>query len=254
MAGPPFGALFYEAELSIAEHEGYVNKNRQVVLTTICELDYTEVMHEIQRKIIDLAQTEDLDELGLRGIGRRIGVDHPQKVKFHLEQLQRKGFFEIDEIGRLRPVKAQTTSGLINVPILGRANCGEPLAVADQQLLGFLKLTGSVLDAHERESTFAVKATGNSMNRAFVGGTAINDGDYVLVDSEDIDAEGGKYVVATVDGGAVIKKFVRAPDGLIMLVSESSEEHPPIVIDERDSAGLKINGTVRRVISMLSAV
>lgn len=214
---------------------------------------YTELMHEIQRKILDLAQTEDLDELGLRGVGRRIGVDHPQKVKFHLEQLQRKGFFEIDDIGRLRPTAAQGAGAFINVPILGRANCGEPLAAADQQLLGFLKLTSSVLDAHERESTFAVKAVGNSMNRAFVSGTAINDGDYVLVDSDDIEANGGKYVVATVDGGAVIKKFVRAPDGLVMLVAESSEEHPPIVIDQRDSAGIKINGTVRRVISMLSA-
>lgn len=208
----------------------------------------------IQSKILDLAKVENLDELGLREIGRRIGVEHPQKVKFHLEQLQRKGFLGIGEDGVLRLVQGKL-GNLYNVPILGRANCGEPLARADQQILGFLKVSPSILGSEAvRERIFAVKAVGNSMNRAFVRGNAINDGDYVLVDSEITEPEPGSYVVASIDGGANIKKYVRDQAGNVMLASESSEEHPPIVISPDDTTDLRINGVVKQVISMLPAV
>lgn len=212
-------------------------------------------MHDIQRKILDLAKNQNLDELGLRSIGRRIGVDHPQKVKFHIEQLQRKGLLEITPEGELRAVETETSGGLLNIPILGRANCGEPLVVADQQILGFLKLSPSVLGSESvRERVFALKAIGNSMNRAFIKGSAVNDGDYVLVDSELTEPQSGSYVVASYEGGANIKKYVRTPEGHVMLVSESSEEHPPIILSSKDDLDFRINGTVERVISMLPAI
>ncbi len=45
-------------------------------------------IHPEQRKILELIQTEDIGQLTLREIGRRIGVEHPQTVKYHLLQLE----------------------------------------------------------------------------------------------------------------------------------------------------------------------
>jgi len=42
----------------------------------------------IQKKLLKLVQKEDIGLLTLREIGRRIGVDHPQTVKYHLLKLQ----------------------------------------------------------------------------------------------------------------------------------------------------------------------
>lgn len=225
---------------------------RQVLLT--CNLDnYFEesilpCMHPIQQKLLDLARHEELDNMSLRAIAKRIGEDHPQKIKFHIEQLSKKGFIDVDENGSYHV--SRPSGNLIQLPILGRANCGEALAWADEQLLGFLKLSPSVV-SEERNETFIVKAVGNSMNRCSVNGMAINDGDYVVISGDDTIPSSGEYILATVDGKANIKKYVRTPDGLILLVSESSEENPPIVVDPRDKDSFIINGKVIRVISML---
>ncbi len=222
------------------------------VIDNIVKLTYNVTMHEIQRKILELASAENISQMGLREIGRKIGVDHPQKVKFHLEKLQTKGFLEADDFGGLKAVQHESTGLLISIPVLGRANCGEPLARTDGPALGYLKVSPSVLDSNE-QSMFAIKAVGNSMNRAYIDGRAINDGDYVLVDGDAREPDSGDYVLASLDEGATLKKFVRNSDQ-IMLAAESSEEHPPIIVDESDQSPAVINGTVKRVISMLAAV
>ena len=54
-------------------------------------LTLTKTIHEIQTKILEVAKVNDLNKLGYRKIGKLIGVDHPQKVKHHIMQLQKKG-------------------------------------------------------------------------------------------------------------------------------------------------------------------
>jgi hypothetical protein len=47
--------------------------------------------HPTQLAILGLSQTEDVWKMSLRGIGKRIGVTHPNLVKVHLNQLVKKG-------------------------------------------------------------------------------------------------------------------------------------------------------------------
>lgn len=47
--------------------------------------------HPIQVKLLELAGKEDLNKLTLREIGERVGLLHPQSVKHHLQQLEKKG-------------------------------------------------------------------------------------------------------------------------------------------------------------------
>ena len=53
-------------------------------------------MHEIQKKILKLANKKNLDGLAIRAIGRRINEEHPQNVKYHLEKLVEAGFLTAD--------------------------------------------------------------------------------------------------------------------------------------------------------------
>ena len=54
-------------------------------------------MHELQQKILQIAKEVDLSKCGLRKLGNLIGEGHPQKIKYHLEQLENKKFVEVKD-------------------------------------------------------------------------------------------------------------------------------------------------------------
>jgi len=51
-------------------------------------------MHEIQQQLLSLAREKNLGQYTLREIGSFIGERSPQKVKHHLQQLEKKGSFQ----------------------------------------------------------------------------------------------------------------------------------------------------------------
>ena len=85
------------------------------------------------------------------------------------------------------------------------------------------------------------------MNRATVNGLTIEDGDYLLVDSEQTDPRNGDIVLSVIDDMANIKKYVwDEANNQIVLVSQSTKDIPPIYIHEDDS--FMINGKVIQII------
>ncbi len=85
------------------------------------------------------------------------------------------------------------------------------------------------------------------MNQANINGKNIEEGDFIIVDSEQKSPESGHYVVSVIDEVANIKKFV--PDRKnkrIILQSESSKEYLPIFIHEDDK--YEVSGRVVGVI------
>jgi len=50
--------------------------------------------HPTQKAILKLAKKQSLKGLGLRRIGKLIGVNHPQKVKHHLMRLVKNGLLK----------------------------------------------------------------------------------------------------------------------------------------------------------------
>ncbi|HEV7423933.1 MAG TPA: hypothetical protein VGO21_01960, partial [Candidatus Paceibacterota bacterium] len=88
-------------------------------------------MNPIQQKIFELSQKHDLKKMGLRHIGRLIGVEHPQTIKYHLKKL---GLIDGDKKEKPESVKITLPSpkqSLISIPILGLANCGDPTMFAE---------------------------------------------------------------------------------------------------------------------------
>ena len=210
-------------------------------------------MHILQEKLLKLADEHDLGHLTLRQISELLGDRslHPQQIKHHLTQLQKKKLLRIDRdkgvIARVRS-SAISKGDFLSIPILGAANCGEPLQVADEHIEGYLRLSRSMLK--KKKDVYALRAVGSSMNQAKVNGSqSIDDGDYVIVDGSDKEPVTNTYVVSIIDGMANIKKIlVHKEDGTLFLVSESTKHFPPIYIHSNDFSDYMISGKVIQVI------
>lgn len=205
-------------------------------------------MHSVQEKLIKLIDSKNIGNLTLRKIGELIGESLPQKVKHHLTQLERKGFISIDrknkKISRIN--KQERISGLfISIPIVGSANCGSANIYADQNIEGYLKISKRL--APSKKGVFAIKAEGNSLNKANIAGKKVESGDYVIIDSKIVSPHDGDYVVSIIEGMANIKKYRSdRKNSRIVLISESTQEYEPIFIHKNDD--FKINGKVIDVI------
>lgn len=204
-------------------------------------------MHELQKKLMNLANKIKLSELTLRDIGEKVGLgrEKPQIIKHHLQQLVKRGLLK-NKDGKyfLVSIKEENkNSSLISLPIYGMANCGEALSLADNQVQGYLKVSPSILK--KKKNIFVVRAKGNSMNKTLIGQENIDDGDYVLIDAENKNPENGDCVLSIIDGAANIKRFKKDRDrGLIMLLSESTSNYEPIYIHQDDVESYSVAGKV----------
>lgn len=205
-------------------------------------------MHKIQQNLLELSKRKNLGQMTLREMGEHIGEKFPQKIKHHLNQLEKKGFIKIAKhtgtIERTAPGKIAKTS-LLSIPILGTADCGPATFYADTNFEGYLKISSSLLK--RKKDVYAVRASGLSMNRANVGGNNIEDGDYLIVESSSKTPENGDVVVSVFDNVANVKKFqLDKENNRIVLLSESTKDFPPIFIHADDD--FNITGYVVQVI------
>jgi len=204
-------------------------------------------MHHIQQKILTFADKLNLKRDGLRQIGRLVGEPHPFKVSYHLKKLEEKGFIKTDKrTGNITKVKSGDIDNgdFMAIPVLGAANCGEAKLFAEENFEGYIKVSRNIKKIGD--GMIAVKAFGNSMNNAKTSVGAIKEGDYVIVNTKEQPRD-GDYVLAIIDNCANIKKFlVDRKNKIISLISESTENHPPIFLHENDR--FMINGVVKYVI------
>ena len=213
-------------------------------------LEYNKAMHTLQRKLLELSSNHNLADLSLREIGKLIHETSAQKVKHHLLQLEKKGLIQMD---RLSKIIIKTRPGslyrgpLMAVPILGTANCGPATIYADQNIEGYLRVSGRLLV--KKKDIFAIKASGYSMNKANINGENIEDGDYVIVDPAYKNIKNGDYVLSIIDGVANIKRYFNDKAGKrIILLSESSASFSPIFVHYEDLDNYLVNGKVIQVI------
>ena len=203
-------------------------------------------MHETQRKILQIARKKELGELSLRQIGELIGVKHPQKVKHHLETLIDRGFLDADaQRQRIRRVSPQPQKdGLFAIPILGNANAGPATAFADEDVAGYLRISKQLVPK-STGNLFAIKVSGESMNRASVRNKNIENGDFVIVDPQKKTPETGDVILSIIGDVANIKRFTRdQSNNQIILSSESNQDFAPIYIHEEDQSDYQVAGTI----------
>jgi repressor LexA len=216
-------------------------------------------MHLIQTKLLALSKQENLAKLSLRVLAERIGLpdESPQKIKHHLQQLEKKGFLAIDRARQTmstadsKPGWAKglldMKSRLFSIPVIGTANCGPATVFAEQNFQGFLRVSSKLIERSKPTGLYAIKADGSSMNRAEVKGKRIEDGDYIIINKDDKDVKTGDIVLAIVDDKATVKRFIDdRENGQIVLAAESSYDYEPIYLHADDE--FTINGKVVAVI------
>lgn len=209
-------------------------------------------MNENQQKIIELAKKKDISKMTFREIGRELGIPNPQTVIYHLNQLKKKGllYLDIKKRQRVAKPKAFAVDKLFSIPLVGSANCGPAMELAQEDIQKYLKITQTSLKRSKPDGLIAVRAVGESLNKANIGGENIEDGDYVVVDCKQ-QPNNGDYVLSIIDGAANFKKFFKDDSKHeIRLVSESTQEIPPIILHDSDinSSGYMVNGVVVRVV------
>ena len=204
-------------------------------------------MHPIQQQILNFTDKLNLKRDGLRQIGRLVGEPHPFKISYHLKKLKEKGFIKVDKkTGAIRRVKNEgIQKGLfLAIPVLGSANCGDANIFAEENLEGYIKVSKNIIKTGN--DLFAIKSSGNSMNKANINDQNIEDGDYVIINSKK-QPQQNDYVLAIIDNCANIKKLLlNSKNKIISLISESTENHPVIFIHENDK--FLINGVVEYII------
>ena len=85
------------------------------------------------------------------------------------------------------------------------------------------------------------------MNRAEIRGKRIEDGDFVIVDSENVDVRNGDVVVAILNNRATVKRVVEDRiNGQVVLTAESSFDYEPIYLHADDD--FQISGKVIEVL------
>lgn len=176
---------------------------------------------------------------------RGFQVQSKRSITQYLESLESKGC--IMRSGAARGIKIVEPMGevLLNVPILGMANAGVATVFADEYQAGFLRVSKKILK--KRSNIFALEVKGNSLNKAVINGSNVEDGDWVIIDKDYTAAQNGDYVLSVIDGMANLKRFFwDKKNNQIVLSSESTEPHSPIIIHPDDT--YRINGKIIQVI------
>jgi len=214
--------------------------------------------NSIRSQLLKLSQSMDLQSHGLRFIGRNLipGQEiHPETVKYYWKKLYNEGLISYPPKGKDKPVKISKVdntklgkgTSLVTIPVYGKADCGPATKLAEQDQIGTLHLSTSLLPTRRYKSLYALQASGLSMNLASVSGRPIEDGDYIVIDHDNTQPKNGDYVVAVLGGLANVKRFYRESDR-IMLLSESSEAFDPIIIHPEDQSDNLLGGKVVLVV------
>jgi len=175
-------------------------------------------------------------------IAEAIGVSSLATVHEHLQALSTKGVIKRFE-GAVRGIEVvdQKISGAlqgIELPILGFIAAGAPI-MAYTDPGASVKVSPSMLSGKKRSYVLQVK--GDSMIE-----DGILDGDYVLIEEQNI-ALDGDIVVALLDNGfATLKRFFKEPNRIRLEPANASME--PIYVNDPDSMKIqgKCVGVIRR--------
>ena len=133
----------------------------------------------------------------------------------------------------------QIIKDIIDIPVLGTADCGEPLSIADDYIEDHIQISKKFIKG-EKEDYFFVKAQGDSMNKE-----GIKDKSYVLIRRGQNVSGNGENVLAVVNGLGIIKKLNRQKDAILLSPSSTNSKHKPIVLHPEEE--FLVSGLVERV-------
>ncbi|MGI6423630.1 MAG: transcriptional repressor LexA [Candidatus Dojkabacteria bacterium] len=211
------------------------------------DINLTKKQSKVLRVIRDF-YLENGSAPSLTELQRMLHISTKRGVVSHLEALERKGFIIRTSEPRGIHIVNETEEDLlyeylVGIPILGYANGGDPLVLAEEENIGILQLEKSLVK--NRGNLFSLIVKGDSMNMREVNGKNIEDGQYVII-QKDAEIEDGDVVLAIIDGCATVKNIKREKNMTILYPKSSNPVHKPIYLDVNSDS--LINGKVVMVL------
>lgn len=168
-----------------------------------------------------------------------------RSVTQYLESLEKKGLIkrEKNKTRNIRLInQSNEDSEIIQLPVFASAGCGAVLAerIYDE----FISISANLIKGFNKETMHVIRAVGDSMQDA-----GIHNGDYVLVkkiSEEELDI--GDKVVAIIDEDAVMKRYLKSDDAIILESASTDKTHKPIILDK--NSAYRIFGKVIKVIKL----
>lgn len=152
----------------------------------------------------------------------------------YLEALEKRGFITrwtwFRSIRLWNWVWFQT---MLNIPILGIANAGRPLAYADQYEYWTLPISKNVIK-WDSENYFLVKVEWTSMNEYKVNWKYIENGSYVLIDKKEKVINTHDAFLFVVDNAATLKIPKKEWENLYLIPKSRDTYHKPIVLSSQE--------------------
>src|SRR6185369_15116873 len=116
----------------------------------------TKILNGLEKYIRDYDRSPSIREL--QSI---LGIKSPRSISQYLDTLESKGY--IQRSGEHRGIRlmslANTSNGFLDIPILGYANCGQPLTFAQEERIGVLQVDRKLVGKNS-SNLFAVVAKG----------------------------------------------------------------------------------------------
>lgn len=163
----------------------------------------------------------------VREICAAVGLNSPSTVHGYISRLQKAGLLEKDAASS-RSVRVSSRSNvaqrveaddtILSVPVIGQISAGSPI-LAEENIERMFPLPG---DFARGSDVFMLKIRGESMINA-----GILDGDYVIVKSQSV-AANGDIVAALIEDSATVKTFYKE-NGHFRLQPENDALEPIIV-------------------------
>jgi repressor LexA len=170
----------------------------------------------------------------VREIGLEFDIKSPNGVMCHLKALQKKGLIHrepnmsraiqmLDEPTGLQPSRLK---------LVGRIAAGQPIeAVEQDEELGFSEWEGA-------DDKFALRVSGDSMIEDHIA-----DGDYVVIQRQEVARDGQIVAVRDEDGEATLKRLFRERNRVRL--EPANKAMKPIYRDRVDILGVLV-GVVRK--------
>jgi SOS-response transcriptional repressor LexA len=157
--------------------------------------------------------------------------------------LIKKGYFK-DENNKYSLVPE--TNDYIDIRVLGYANAGLPLAIAEENQIGTITIKATTYKVPE--DIFAVIIEGDSMNIQKINGKKLLNNSYAIIKREH-HFKDGDTVLAVIDNSATIKNIVTRNGYIVLYPNSDDNRHREIYISEEED--FYINGKVIDVLPLI---
>jgi len=176
----------------------------------------------------------------LREMREHFGVSSDNSILKHLKGLEAKGFIRRDEAARgvalLDSVRERLNSSVVQVPLLGMIPAGGPV-LTEEYVDDWVGVESGLFKS--LKDSFMVRVTGESMIDA-----GIYEGDLVIASMKS-EPKNGDIVVALIDGGNTLKRFIKDGNRAYLRAENSTYSDPEIVpVDELIVQGI-VTGLIR---------